>query len=197
MRRSVVVAVTLTAGLALVGCGGDDDDGGDGATEAGAGGSATTTAADENQEGAETTVENVTLAATVRLDGRLVNFDYTLTNAGTEPVAVVDPAAVAEQVDMLDEGSFRASWVRSEVYGEGGGPLPFLRGKIVVAGAELEATAGISGEWDELPSVVQLCIEVVPQPWTDKGDGVAEFPYRPRGAAPTLVCTDELDVPTG
>jgi hypothetical protein len=189
--RGAVLALACLAAVAA-GCGDDDD-----------ASTATTTTPSAPTGGEETAVPatgtpaaGASLTATVRLDRSRVLFDYALTNAGDEPLAVVDPAGV---VDVLEpaggEDAYRASFLRSSGDPAGGSPLPSLPGVIVAPGAEWTGTAGITGQFDRLPRTVQLCIEVVPQPWTDAGGGVAEVPYRPTDVEPLLACTDQLAVP--
>ncbi len=182
----VVAAIVLA--LTTSGCGRDDESG----------------ASSDDRRQEDTTVPSssdastpadVRLTAAVRLDGRRVLFDYALANGGAAPVAVVDPDTVIDTLEPVGAGGYRASYLRTEGDTAGGSPLPSLVGMIVGPGDELTGTAGISGEFDTLPETVELCIEVVPQPWTDDGAGVARFPYRPIGADPALACTDQLTVP--
>lgn len=194
--RSRAGALLALACLGLLGSGCGDD--GDGTTT-------TTRPAPTSPDGQEpdtvaTTgipASGVTLTATVRLDRSRVVFDYTLANTGGEPVAVVDPAGVVDVLDPAGEGAYRASFLRATGDPSGGSPLPSLEGLVVAPGAELTGTAGISGQFEDLPDRVQLCLEVVPAPWTDAGGGVARFPYRSTGTDPLLACTDQLPVPPG
>lgn len=190
------VAAVLAAALATgaVACGGDDETG-DGAETAAPVEEETTTVPTGDDPTATIAPEGVSLTATVRLDRRRVLFDYTLANTGAEPVAVVDTGSVIDTLDPLGDGGYRAAFLRSEADATAGAPLPFLRGVVVAAGARLTGTAGITGQFEDLPPTVELCIEVAPQPWTDKGDGVAEFPYRAPGTPPVLACTGQLAVP--
>lgn len=191
-----LVAAVLAAALAAgaVGCGGDDGTG-DGAETATPGQEETTTVPASDTPTAPTAPESVSLTATVRLDRRRVLFDYTLANAGAEPVAVVDTGSVIDTLEPVGEGGYRAAFLRGEADPAGGAPLPLLRGVVVAAGAELTGTAGITGQFEDLPTTVELCIEVAARPWTDEGDGVAEFPYRMPGTPPVLACTGQLAVP--
>lgn len=194
MRPFVAAAVAAALATGAVGCGADDETG-DGADTAVPVQEETTTVPTSDAPAAPTAPEGVSLTATVRLDRRRVLFDYTLANAGREPVAVVDTGSVIDTLDPVGEGGYRAAFLRGEADPAGGAPLPFLRGVVVAAGAELTGTAGITGQFEDLPSTVELCIEVAPRPWTDEGDGVAEFPYRVPGTAPVLACTGQLAVP--
>jgi hypothetical protein len=178
----------VLGGVAVVaGCGGDET-----------GAATTTTATPTTVTTTSTTaggpVDDVTLTAQVRLDGSRVLFDYVLANGGPEPIALVDPASVVDELEPSGEGAFRASFLRTSADPATGGPLPSLRGKVAAAGAEIAGTAGITGQFEQLPETVQLCIEIVPRPWTDAGGGVAEFPYRLPGTAPALACTERLPV---
>lgn len=139
---------------------------------------------------------DVVLTATVRLDRNRVLFDYTLANTGADDVAVVDPATVVDTLTPVD-GGYRAAFLRTSGDATAGAPLPTLRGLVVAAGGEITGTTGITGQFDELPPAVELCIEVVPRPWTDAGDGVAEMPYRPTDTEPALACSGQLAVPDG
>jgi hypothetical protein len=156
-----------------------------------------------NEETAVPTAEpvtpapDVTLTATVRLERGRVLFDYVLANTGDEDVAVVDVASVIDTLATTGDDAYRAAFLRTSGDATAGAPLPFLQGLVVPAGDELTGTAAITGRFDRVPATVQLCIEVVPQPWTDAGGGVAELPYRPVDAVPVLACTDQLAVPDG
>jgi hypothetical protein len=186
---AALLAATLAAGVA--GCGGDDRGGAPPTTATGSQEDTTVPTTDT-----PTAPDGVSLSAAVRLDRRRVLFDYTLANTGAEPVAVVDPTRVIDTLDQLADGVYRAGFLRNQADPAGGSPLPFLEGVIVAAGGELTGTAGITGQFDELPEKVQLCIEVVPQPWTDAGGGVAQFPYGTPAAERLLACTEQLAVPS-
>lgn len=183
-RPVALTAVVVAAGaavVALVGCG--EGTTGDRTT-------ATTTG--------EGPVGDVSLSVAVHAAGRHLRLDYTLTNTGTAPAAVVDTESVNESVERLPEGVLRARFLRSE--GEpaagGGSPLPSLLGRTVAAGGDLRGSVVVTGGWTPPPTAVQLCIEVAPQPWRDRGDGVAEIAYRMPGTAPALVCSPQLPPPT-
>lgn len=192
--RTGALLVLACLGLLSAGCGDD-----------GEAASTTTRPAPTSPDGQETDTvattgipaSGVTLTATVGLDRGRVVFDYTLANSGDEPVAVVDPAGVVDVLDPAGEDAYRASFLRATGDPSGGSPLPSLEGLVVAPGAELTGAVGISGQFDDLPGRVQLCLEVVPAPWTDAGGGVARFPYRSTGTDPLLACTDQLAVPSG
>jgi hypothetical protein len=196
-RAGALVALACLAVPAVLGTGCGDDDAATSTTTTTAPPAPTSTDAEETDTvpTTGTPAPGVTLTATVRLDGTRVAFDYALANSGVEPVAVVDPAGVVDALDPAGDGAYRASFLRATGDPSGGSPLPSLEGLVVAPGAELPGTAGITGRFDELPDTVQLCIEVVPAPWTDAGGGVARFPYRPTGTPATLACTDQLAVP--
>jgi hypothetical protein len=198
MRRALAGLVAVAAvGLVSVAVGCGDDEAGTSPPSTPpsttAGGQEDTTV--PSSDAPTPAVAGVSLTASVRLDGSRVLFDYALANTGSEPVAVVDTAGVIDVLEPTGDGAYRAAFLRTEGDPAGGSPLPSLQGVVVAAGDELARTAGITGQFDRLPPAVQLCIEVVPQPWTDHGAGVARFPYRPTGTEPALACTDQLTVP--
>jgi hypothetical protein len=182
------IAVLVAAGLAVAaaGCGDGDREG-----EPVAGATETT---DTAGGGEDTGVE---LTATVFREGPRLSFDYTLANTGTGPIAVVDTLAVLDQLEPLDGGAYRIVFARTTGDAAAGSPspLPDLQGKVVTADGQLATTARVTGDWDEISPEVELCIEVVPQPWTDAGGGVATFPYRAPDTEPTLACSGRLPVP--
>jgi hypothetical protein len=180
------VVVTLLAALAapaLAACG--DDDSGETAGEA-----------REDPPVSAPAAEGVTLTATLHRDGRRVRFDYMLANPGPDPAAVVDPTSVVEALEIPDGGGMRARYLRPTGDPAGGAPLPELSGLIVPAGGERTGTGAITGQFEELPDTLTICIEVVPRPWRDEG-GVARFPYGAPGGEPALTCTGELALGPG
>lgn len=198
MRRPAtwLLAGALAITPVLAGACGDDDDGS----------APTTTGAPATGGEEETDVptaepsepaRDVALTASVRLDRSRVLFDYTLANTGADDVAVVDPATVVDTLTSVEGGGYRAAYLRTSGDATAAAPLPMLRGFVVAAGGEITGTTGITGQFDELPPAVELCIEVVPRPWTDAGDGVAEMPYRPTDTEPVLACSGQLAVPDG
>lgn len=200
MRRAVAGLVAVAAvGLVSVAVGCGDDEAGTSPSSSSPpstrdGGQEDTTV--PSSDASTPVVAGVSLTASVRLDGSRVLFDYALANTGADPVAVVDTDGVIDALEPTGDGAYRAAFLRTEGDPAGGSPLPSLQGVVVAAGDELARTAGITGQFDSLPTAVQLCIEVVPQPWADDGAGVARFPYRPTGTEPALACTDQLTVPT-
>ena len=187
------IAMLVAAGIAVVaaGCGDGDEEG-----EPVADATASTATAGGEEAGVATDVE---LIATVFREGQRLSFDYTLANGGAEPIAVVDTLTVLDQLEPLDGGAYRIVYARMTGDAAAGSPspspLPDLQGKVVTPHGQLATTARVTGDWDEVPPEVELCIEVVPQPWTDAGGGVADFPYRAPDAEPTLACSGRLPVP--
>jgi hypothetical protein len=55
----------------------------------------------------------------------------------------------------------------------------------------------VTGEFEEVPPEVELCIEVVTQGVEDAGDGAVTFPYRDPDALPVLACSGRVAVPEG
>jgi hypothetical protein len=190
--RWPAIAVLAAAGLAAtaVGCGDDDQEGEPVADASEATG--TTGGGEEAGEAA-----GVELTATVFREGQRLSFDYTLANTGSEPIAVVDTLAVMDQLEPLDGGAYRIVYARTTGDAAAGSPspLPDQQGKVVTPDGQLATTARVTGDWDEVPPEVELCIEVVPPPWTDAGGGVATFPYRAPDAEPALACSGRLPAP--
>jgi hypothetical protein len=186
------VAALVAAGLAVAaaGCGDGDQEG-----EPVADAAETTGAAGGGEEADMAT--GVELTATVFREGARLSFDYRLANTGTEAIAVVDTLAVLDQLEPLDGGAYRIVYARATGDAAAGSPspLPDLQGRVVTHAGQLATTARVTGDWDEIPPEVELCIEVVPPPWTDAGGGVANFPYRAPGTPPTLACSGRLAVP--
>ena len=187
--RWPAIAVLVAAGLALAaaGCGdGDQEE------------EPVADAADTPETtGGSGLGAGVELIATLFRDGQRLSFDYTLANRGAEPIAVVDTLAVMDQLEPLEGGAYRIVYARTTGDAAAGSPspLPDLQGKVVTPDGQLATTARVTGVWDEIPPEVELCIEVVPQPWTDAGGGVATFPYRAPDTEPTLACSGRLPVP--
>lgn len=186
MRRFAAV-VAAAAALAAAGCG---DDGGDGAEARGQ-------AQQDRQEEQEEQVADTAaeLTATVRREGRKVVVEYVLVNEGDEPLGVVDVATVMDRLEPLDGGAYRVSYLRASADPAAGSPLPDLQGTLLPAGGTVTGTARVTGEFDQVPPAVQLCIEVVADDVEGSAGGTASFPYRHPDTPPTLACTGRLPVP--
>ena len=87
--------------------------------------------------------------------------------------------------------------VRSTADPSGGEPLPDLQGRAVPEGDEVTGTARVTGEFEEVPPAVELCIEVVTEGVQDAGDGIVTFPYRDPDTPPVLACSGRVAVPEG
>jgi hypothetical protein len=76
----------------------------------------------------------------------------------------------------------------------GGDALPPLDGLVLAPGEPRDVAAAVLGQWDEPPSALVVCVEVIRTDVTDAGDGAATFPYRSPGDPPELACSDEVAV---
>lgn len=183
--RGVGIALCLAAALApaVAGCsddgdGNDDDPGG-------------TTEVDER-----TTAPGVVLDATVRLQGDEVLLSLTLGNEGERMVGTVDPARGGDRLTPLGDGAFRVDFLRAEAgAGEGGDDvLPPLSGLAIAPGESREVDARVLGHWEQPPTEVEVCVEVVTD-HVDEHDGAASFPYRKPGEPPTVACSGPVRLP--
>lgn len=185
MRRTLAIALSALALAAA--CGGDAEGGeGSGARRD-----------EEERDGAMDDghrAEDVAVAVTATAGDRHVAIDFTVTNDGTRPVAVVDPEAGGDRDADLGEGAVRVSYLGPE--GRPGGEPPALgEGVLLAPGASHRGTARALTRGGDLPSAVELCVEVVADFDADgDGDGRVTFPYRLADDPPTLACSGRVTV---
>ena len=187
------VALGLAGVLVLGGCGDDgpaDDDGTSTAAANGAG-----------EEGnmaddAWPQAEGVTLAAQVAPGDRHVIIAFTITNTGDTPVAVPDPEATPDRESTLGDGTVRVSFLGPEAAAGGGGePPPPGEGVLLAPGADHSGTATALTRGGDLPTTVEVCVEVVADfQADDDGDGLVTFPYRWTSERPTVACSGPVTV---
>ena len=155
----------LAAGLAAtaVGCGDDDQEGSRWRTPR----KPRARRAAARRAGLAARVE---LTATVFREGQRLSFEYTLANTGSEPIALVDTLAVMDQLEPLDGGAYRIVYARTTADAAAGSPspLPDQQGKLVTPDGSAGHGRRVTGDWDKVPAEVELCIEVVPPPWTGR-----------------------------
>ena len=177
-----VTAAVVAAAVLVAGCGGDDENGQE----------------DEPQvDSTDVSDPGVTLVAEARREGSRVVIDYTLANPGVAPVGMVDVDVTMDGLEPLDGGAYRVSFLRSTADPSGGEPLPDLQGRAVPERGEVTGTARVTGEFEEVPPEVELCIEVVTQGVEDAGDGIVTFPYGDPDTPPVLACSGRVVVPEG
>jgi len=191
--RAVAAGLALaTAGaLALAGCGDDDTADGDGGSAGDDGESQEEGVTDDDWPRAD----GVTLDATPAAADRHVRIEFTLTNTGDVPVAVVDPADTPDRVASLDGGAVRVSYLGTEGAPGGGDAVPPGEGVLLAPGASHSGTARALGRGEDVPPELEMCVEVVADFFDDDdGDGRVTFPYRPTDEAPTVACSDRRTV---
>lgn len=185
MRRTLAIALSA---LALTAACGGDAQGGEGS---GAGPD------EEERDGAVDDVrlnEDVSMAVTATAGDRHVAIEFTVTNDGTRPVAVVDPEAGGDRDADLGDGAARVSYLGPEGR-PGGEPPPQGEGVLLPPGASHRGTARALTRGGELPQAIELCVEVVADFDADRdGDGRVTFPYRLTGDAPTVACSGRVPV---
>jgi hypothetical protein len=187
----LALALALAAGVALAGCG--DDGGGDGGGDDGSaddGGAAMAT--DD-----ATMSDEVAVEATATEDDGTVLLDFTVTNGGDRPVAVVDPLERPGREEPLDSGAVRVSYLMPTVATGGGGGVPPepARGVLLGPGESHSGTVRALTRGPEVPGEVELCVEVAADPYADDdGDGVVDVAPRPADDPPTLACSGPVAV---
>lgn len=197
-RARRVARATLALGLAgvlvLGGCGDDDGPADDD-------GSGTAAADGANEEGDVTDdawpqAEGVTLEAQVAPGDGHVTIAFTITNTGDTPVAVPDPGATPDRESTLGDGTVRVSFLGPEAAAAGGGePPPPGEGVLLDPGAGHSGTTTALTRGGDLPTTVEVCVEVVDDfQADDDGDGLVTFPYRPTSERPTVVCSGPVTV---
>jgi len=176
-----VTAAVVAAAVLVAGCGGDEDGQED----------------EPQMDSTNVSDPGVTLLAEARREGSRVIIDYTLANPGETPVGMVDVDVTMDGLEPLDGGAYRVSYLRSTADPSGGEPLPDLQGRAVPERGEVTGTARVTGEFEEVPPEVELCIEVVTQGVEDAGDGIVTFPYGDPDTPPVLACSGRVVVPEG
>lgn len=187
-RVAAVAAVVLAA--AVAGCGGDDggtdDDTGNGGTHDGGGG--------ETVDQQSRRADDVAVEATATADGGTVVIELTVTNDGDVPVAVIDPTTTPDREMPLDGGAVQVTYLGPE-RGGGGEPLPPGEGVLLAPGESHSGTTRALTRGAEVPSEVEVCVEVVADFYEDDdNDGLVSFALRSSDDPPTLACSDRLTV---
>lgn len=183
MRPAGVAGVIAVAtAVVLSGCGGDDDG------AAGDGGGDEIVAEDSRR------TDDVTVEATATADRGTVVIDFTVTNDGDAPVAVIDPTSRPDHEEPLGDGVVRVAFL-APVDGGGGEPPPPGEGVLLAPGESHSGTTRALTRDAEVPDAIEVCVEVVADHYADDdGDGLVTFALRTSADPPTLACSGRLTV---
>jgi hypothetical protein len=184
MRRAGVAGVVaLATAVVLSGCGGDDE----GAAGDGRGDEIVT---DDSRR-----TDDVTVDATATADRGTVVIDFTVTNDGDVPVAVVDPTSRPDHEVPVADGVVQISFLAPVGGSRGGEPLPPGEGVLLAPGESHSGTTRALTRDAEVPDAVEVCVEVVVDHYADAdSDGLVTFPLRTSADPPTLACSARLPV---
>ncbi|MBN2624677.1 MAG: hypothetical protein JXA83_14965, partial [Acidimicrobiales bacterium] len=147
---AAVAAVVLVA--AVAGCGDDDGTGTDSGADDGGGG--------ERVDQQSRRTDDVAVEATATADGGTVVIELTVTNDGDAAVAVIDPTTTPDREVPLDGGAVQITYLGPE-RGAGGEPPPPGEGVLLAPGESHSGTARALTRDAEVPSEVEVCVEVV------------------------------------